>query len=178
MKKFLKFIGIVILIPYIALVIVMTVYLINYNKYGVSEIGNKTFIIVNDDSLLPDYKKGDLLIVSDMGNDAINVGDSIFFYEQNREKGTVVIDLAEVYNVKKVTDEESTYTIDGDYEYSSEYVIGSTKNTEVHHDLGSVLKVLSSRWAFLLIIILPILFMFLWELYEFALEVKRNMKNA
>ena len=178
MKKFLKIIGGIILIPYLFVVIIMTVCLINYNKYGVTEIFDKTFVIVSDDSLKPLYQKGDLLIVTNKGNDDIASGDQIFFYEQNKQKKRVVINLAKVVSKRKITNVETTFEIDGGYEYSSEYVIGSAKNTVVYHKLGSVLKILSSRWIFLFVIILPILFIFLYELYEFILEVKRNLKEA
>ncbi len=178
MKKILKLIGGIILIPYILVVIVMTVCLLNYNKYGITEIGDKSFIIVSDNSLEPAYKKGDLLVVTNKGNDDITSNDSIFFYEQNKEKKTVIINLAKVISKRKITNTETTYEIEGNYEYSSEYVIGSAKNTVIYHGLGSVLKILSSRWIFLFVIILPVLFIFLYELYEFILEVKRNLKEA
>ena len=109
---------------------------------------------------------------------SIASGDQIFFYEQNKEKKRVVINLAKVVSKRKITNVETTFEIDGGYEYSSEYVIGSAKNTVVYHKLGSVLKILSSRWIFLFVIILPILFIFLYELYEFILEVKRNLKEV
>lgn len=178
MKKILKILGGIILIPYMLVVVLMTICLLNYNKYGITEIGDKSFIIVSDNSLEPAYKKGDLLVVTNTGNDDITSNDSIFFYEQNKEKNTVIVNLAKVISKRKITNTETTYEIEGNYEYSSEYVIGSTKNTVIYHKIGSILKILSSRWIFLLVIILPVLFIFLYELYEFILEVKRNLKEA
>ena len=80
MKKILKILGGIILIPYMLVVILMTICLLNYNKYGITEIGDKSFITVSDNSLEPAYKKGDLLVVTDTGNDDITSNDSIFFY--------------------------------------------------------------------------------------------------
>lgn len=178
MKKFLKFIGGFLLIPYILLVIVMTVMLLNYNDYGVTELGDKSFVIVSDKSLEPNYKKGDLLVITKENNDSIKKDDYIFFYEQNKDKKTVIINLARVLSTRKVTSDETTFTIEGNYEYSSEYVIGSATNTVIYHNLGTVLEILSSRWVFLFVIILPVLFMFLYELYEIVLEVKRSLKEV
>ncbi|MCI6265675.1 MAG: hypothetical protein MR598_02365 [Erysipelotrichaceae bacterium] len=178
MKKFLKIVGGILFIPYIVIVIVVTICLLNYNKYGVTELGNRTLIIVKDDALNPTYQKGDLLIVKKKENDNIQKEDYIFFYEQDKESKTVIINLAKVLNTRKVTSRETTFTIEGNYEYSSEYVIGATKDTKVYHTLGSVLNILESRWVFLLVIILPILFIFLYELYEFILEVKRSLKEV
>ena len=178
MKKFLKIIGGIILIPYLLIVIVVTICLLNYNKYGVTEIGDYTFVIVKDEALKPTYQKGDLLVVEKKDNDTIIKDDYIFFYEQDKEEKTVIINLAKVLNTRKVTDKETTFTIEGNYEYSSEYVIGAMKDTTVYHTIGDVLALLESRWVFLLFIILPILFIFLYELYEFILEVKRSLKEV
>lgn len=178
MKNFLKILGIVLLVPYVIIAIILTVFLMNYNKYGVTELGGKTYIPVTDNELLPNYKKGDLLVVKNVSNSGINENDMIFFYEQNREKKTVVINLARVVSKRIISDTETTYTLEGDVEYSSEYVIGTTKDTKVYGDLGGIISILESRWVFLIFVILPILFIFLFELYSFAIEVKKNLKEA
>ena len=178
MKNFLKILGIVLLVPYIIIAIILTVFLLNYNKYGVTELGGKTYIPVTDNELLPNYKKGDLLVVKNASNDEINANDKIFFYEQNQEKKAVIINLARVISKRVIDEKETTYKLEGDVDYSSEYVIGTTKDTKVYSGLGSVLAALESRWVFLILIILPILFIFLFELYSFAIEVKKNLKEA
>lgn len=178
MKNFLKILGVILLIPYVIIAITLTVFLLNYNDYGVTEIGGKTLIIVNDDALQPNYKKGDLIVVENTSNENINENDYIFFYEENRDKKTVIINLGRVLSKTKVTEEETTFRLEGDVDYSSEYVIGTTKDAKVYSSLGSILAALESRWVFLLFIIIPILFIFLYEIYEFVLEVKKNMKEA
>lgn len=178
MKSFLKILGGVLLVPYVLIVVVVTICLLNYNDYAVTEIGKYTLITVEDDALKPNYRKGDLIVVEKNDNDDIRTGDSIFFYEEDRDEKTVVINLARVLSTRKVTDTETTFTIEGNYKYSSEYVIGATKTAKVYHDLGTILSVLESRWVFLIFIILPILFIFLYEIYEFVLEVKRSLKEV
>ena len=178
MKNFFKFIGILILIPFIAIAIIITVLLLNYNDYGVTELGDKTFIIVNDNSLSPNYKKGDLVVVKKTEFDTINENDYIFFYEESREKKTIIINFGRVLSKTKVNDMETTFKLEGDVDFSSQYVIGSKDNSKVYKGMGSVLSVLESRWVFLIFIIIPMLFIFLFELYSFVLEVKKNMKEA
>ena len=178
MKNFLKVLGIVLLVPYVIIAIIVTVFLLNYNEYSVTEMGNKTYVTVKGDELAPEYKDGDLLVIEKKSNDDINVNDYIFFYEENNEKKTVVIDLARVVSKRKVTDTETTFKLEGDVDYSSEFVIGSTANTKVYSGWGSVLAALESRWVFLGLVILPMLFLFLYELYEFVIEVKKNLKEA
>ena len=178
MKKFLKIVGVVILVPYVLVALVITIFLLNYNQYGVTEIGGKTLIIVDDDALNPSYKKGDLIVVKKANSEEINAGDYIFFYEQSREKKTVIINLGRVISKKKVNEVETTYKLEGDVDYSSEFVIGTTNDAKVYSSLGSVIAALELRWVFLLFIIIPLLFIFLYEIYEFVIEVKKNMKEA
>ena len=178
MKNFLKILGIVLLVPYVIIAIIVTVFLFNYNEYGVTEMGDKTYITVTGDELSPDYKKGDLVVVENKSVDDISENDYIFFYEESREKKTVIISLARVISKRRITDSETTFKLEGDVDYSSEYVIGSVKNTKVYHGWGSVLAALESRWVFLCFIILPILFIFLYEIYEIAIELKRKLKEA
>lgn len=178
MKGFLKILGMVILIPYIIVTVIITVFLLNYNEYGVTELGNKTLINVDGDELTPTYKKGDLLVVEKTTNADVNINDYIFFYEQNHEKKTVIINMARVINKEEVNESETTYQLEGNFDISSEYVIGNTNNVKVYSSLGSIVSALESRWVFLLFIIVPMLFIFLYELYAFAIEVKKNMKEA
>ena len=178
MKRFLKILGVIILVPYVLVALTITIFLLNYNDYGVTEIGGKSLIIVNDDELAPNYKKGDLVVVKNANNDEINAGDYIFFYEESREKKTIIINLGRVISKKKVTETETTYKLEGDVDYSSEYVIGTTRDAKAYSSLGSIIAALELRWVFLLFIIIPLLFIFLYEIYEFVIEVKKNMKEA
>ena len=178
MKNFLKVLGIVLLVPYVITAIIITVFLLNYNEYGVTELGDKTYITVNDNELMPNYKKGDLLVVEKKSNDDINENDYIFFYEESREKKTVIISYARVISKRRVNDNETTFKLEGDVDFSSEYVNGSSKNTKVYSGWGSILAALESRWVFLCFVILPILFIFLYEIYAIAIEVKKSLKEA
>ena len=64
MKKVLKGIGIVLVGVYLRVIaITLTVFLLNYNKYNITELNNKSLIIVRDEELKPDFQKGDLVIV-------------------------------------------------------------------------------------------------------------------
>ena len=81
MKKFLKIIGGIFLAAYVVVAIVLTVLLLNYNKYNVTEINGNTFIIVKDEELKPSFQKGDLVIVKRNAMKEVEIGDKIFFYD-------------------------------------------------------------------------------------------------
>ena len=170
MKKVLKIIGIILGAIYCLIAITLTVCLLNYNDYNITELGDKTLIIVRDDDLEPNYQKGDLVIVKKNPNREIVAGDKIFFYDDKEEQMTV--NLGSVISKVNVTKTETTFTMNGDYPLSSEYVIGKTSTSKVYHRLGSVLSTLESRFGFLFLIIFPILVLFIYEIYAVIKEVK------
>ena len=176
MKGFLKFIGGIFIVLYLVIVITLTVFLLNYNDYNTTVLGNKTYIPITDENL-GEYKKGDLLVVEKKSNDEININDMVFFYETDTVNKTVNINLGRVINKRKITDTETTFTMEGNVDFSSEYVIGGTKDTKVYSGIGGVLSILESRWVFLLVVVLPILFIFLYEIYAIAIEVKTQLKS-
>ena len=154
MKKVLKIGGIILLVVYAAMAITLTLFLLKYNDYNITEINGNSFVIVRDDDLKPDFNKGDLVVVKKNDNKDIKIGDKIFFYEIENEK--VTVNLGNVINKEVVNDKETTFVMDGEYPISSEYVIGKASTSKSYAKLGSVLNVLESRYGFLFIIIFPI----------------------
>lgn len=175
MKKVLKIFGGILVTIYILIAVVLTACLLTYNDYKISVFGDRSLIILEDNELAPKYKKGSLLIVKKNSNDDIKQGDEIFFY--NTYKNKVVVNVSKVNKVKKVTDTETTYTINGKYEISSQYVIGKSDTTTVINDVGSILSVLESKWGFLLVIVFPISLLFIYELYIIIREIKEPVAS-
>mgnify|MGYP004661208099 CR=1 FL=1 len=175
MKKVLKIIGIIFGVIYVFIAVTLTILLLKYNKYNLTEINGNTFILVRDDELKPDFKKGDLVIVNRNNNKDINVGDKIFFYDIY--KGKVSVNLATIVNKKDVNRKEADYTVDGDYVVFDENVIGKASTSKTYAKLGTVLSILESRVMFLLAIIFPILAFFIYEVYVFIEELKSTKED-
>ena len=169
-KKVLKIIGIILGIIYALIAITLTICLLNYNDYNITVLGNKTLILVRDNELEPNFQKGDLVIVTKNSNQDINIGDKIFFYNDNEKQ--VTVNIGNVVNKENITQKETTFIMNGDYKLSSEYVIGKTKTSKTYHKLGSILAVLESRIGFLFLIIFPILIVFIYEIYAVIKEIK------
>lgn len=148
---------------YIVVAVFLTACLLTYNDYMISEFGDRSLIIVKNDEFEPNYKKGTLLIVQKNKNEDIKTGDEIFFY--NTYKNQVSVSYSKVLKSEKITDEQTTYTITGNYELSSDYVIGKAGTTKSINNVGTVLSFLESRWGFLLIIVFPISVLFIYEIY-------------
>ncbi len=155
-------------IIYVVIAVFVTVCLLSYNQFKVTEFGNKSLIIVSDATLEPIFNKGDLVIADK--SDTITTGNKAFFYNTYNQQ--IEVALGEVVNVEKVTEKESTYTFVGDKKVSSEYVLGSSENAQVLSGVGAILGALESRWGFLFIIVLPSLLAFLYQISIVVTDIR------
>lgn len=174
MKKLFKTILTIIGVAYFAVILVVTGCLLSYNQFKVTQISDKTLIIIDNKS--DKYTDGDLVVFTKNPNDEITNGSEIFFYEVSR--GTVSVKSGNVTKSQKVTDTETTFTINGNHEISSEMVIGKTQTATVYHNIGKILYVFESRYGFLLLVILPALLFFFYEIYRLIVEIKTPSEDA
>ena len=93
MKKVLKIIGIILISIYSIMAIALTICLLNYNKFKITVLNDKSLIIVKDNELEPTYKKGDLIIVTKNPNKDVKKGDKVFFYMQEDEEMILLLNL-------------------------------------------------------------------------------------
>ena len=173
MKKILKFIFGVIGSIYLLFAIFVTVCLLCYNEYKVTQFGDKSFIIIDDKS--DEYTSGDLVIFTKNPNEEITKGNKIFFYEVTHGKAQEL--SGEVTKSEKITDTETTFTIGGSHAISSESVIGKTETASVVPKVGKVLSIFESQYGFLMLIILPALLLFFYAVYSFIKELKDSKKE-
>ena len=175
MKNLLNNLKNALIILYILLIIFITICLLSYNDYRVTEFGNTTVIPIIDEDLEPNYTVGDLVIVEKKSLARVEAGDVIFFYRTS--SGITTINFAKVIKSERVTDTEFTYTVEGDYRFSSSNFIGEVEDTTVIPKVGSVLSLLQSKWGFLLLGVFPSLVAFLCTLHNVVLEIQ-DVKEA
>lgn len=167
-KKISNFLFII----YVAIAIFVTICLLSYNQFKVTEFGNKSLLLITDDGLSPDFKKGDLVILDKSSK--IITGKKAFFYMITDRK--VEVKLGTVDKLKTVTDTETTYTFEGDRDVSGEYVLGPSDTAEIIPVVGGILNVLESKWGFLFLIVLPSLIAFIYQI-SVVIENIRNNKD-
>lgn len=160
-----------IIVIYFAFVIFMTVLLLNYNKYGVTQFGDSSLIIMRDEISTNDYKKGDLIIVKSKKISNIQIGDDIFTY-QIAANGEVNIDLGKV---GEIHEEEDAITYENGSNYSMEFVIGSAD--KVYENVGNYLSIIESKWGFLFIVLVPSFLIFIYEVYNLIVEIKYGAED-
>ena len=170
MKNILENLKNFIIIVYILLIIFVTICLLSYNEYKVTVFGQNTLIPIIDEDLEPNYTVGDLVIAKRKGIEKVETGDQIFFYKTTY--GITTINFAKVVKSEQVTETEFTYTVDGDYRFSSEYFIGETSDATVIPKVGTILSLLQSKWGFLFLGVFPSLVAFLYTLHNVVVEVQ------
>ena len=170
-KKFLKGLWGLVEVIIIIYVICMTAFLLCKNKYGFTQIGDMTYITINEhlQSYLPETKENDLLMVKQNNKD-INVGDKIYYYAV--ENNEYVIKTAHVKENVISEDDMALYQLDDEAKttIATTRVIG--KYSAIYHNIGGVLDVLQSRVGFLLLVILPILLIFMYQIYALIIVIK------
>jgi len=159
-KEMKKIILNLLFIVYVVIAVFVTVCLLSYNQFKVTEFGSKSFVIVKNNDFAPNYKKGSLVIVD--RDVPITNGDNVFFYNTYNQE--IEVALSRVAKTEIVTENEKTYTLNGERRISSEYVIGNDKNAKVIGGVGTILNILESRWGFLFIIVLPSLLAFIYQI--------------
>lgn len=159
-----------IFIIYAIIAVFVTICLLSFNEYKVSEFGDTSLVIIDNEELEPTFNKGDLVIVDK--SKRIREGDTIFFY--NSSSDVVEVTLATVQNIEKVNDSEYTYAIDGDRSISSEYVLGNAGDVTKISTVGTVLGVLESKWGFLILIVFPSLLAFIYEITVVFTEIREG----
>lgn len=172
MKNILKKIGRIILntlqVIIVLYVILITSCILCRNKFGFTQFGEYTFNPIKEETAeyIDGAKNGDLVIIKNAGQ--IKVGDIAYFYDIINEK--YIIRSAPVTDVKK-SETISLYTIGNENRIvNSNRMIG--KYTTIKHNWGLIMNILVSRIGFLFLVLLPIMIIFIYQIYGFIVMLK------
>jgi len=176
MRVILSILKGLIVIAWAAVAIFVTASLLSYNEFNITQMGRTTFLIIHDDELEPDFKPGDLVIVTRASDRNINVGDSVFFYNGNKAN-EFLINVGTVTGKEELSITETTYEING-RDFSGSNVIGQVEGATVIHTAGTVLAIFQSRWGFMLFVIFPTLFALVYEVVRIVEEARKTRREA
>ena len=151
---------------YFLFALAMTILLLNYNDYGVTQFANKSLIIMTDNVASEKYKKGDLVIVESKKADQIKIGQEVFTYRID-SKG---IPMIQIGKVGEVYVEDNAIAFENGETYSMEFVAGI--GTKSYEGLGTALSIIESQWGFLFIVLVPCFLIFIYEIYSLIVEIK------
>lgn len=153
-------------IAYFAFALLMTILLLNYNEYGVTEFDGKQMILIKEDLAITDYKKGDLVIVEEFDVEEAVVGEKIFTYKIDKDRKAEI----QYGIVGEVYIEDDAISFENGETYSMDFVAG--RAIDSYEGVGTFLSIIESQWGFLFIVLVPIFLIFIYEVYALIIEIK------
>ena len=153
-------------VAYFTFALIMTVLLLSYNDYGVTQIGGKSLIIITDEVSNEKYDKGDLVIVERTLVKKMKPQDEVFTYRVD-SKGLPHIQIG---TIETVYEEENAIAFENGENYGYEFIAG--KAVKKYAGWGTFLSVVESQWGFLFIVLVPCFLIFIYELYSLIIEIK------
>lgn len=166
LKKIKSIFSLMLGVCFFAFALAMSLLLLNYNKYGLTQFGDTTLIIINGNLTSEDFKRGDLVLVESRNLDRLNVGENAFAYRVDGQ-GRVSIELGKIGKVYK---EENAVSFENGSTFDAEFLAGVPYKTYVN--VGKFLSVVESKWGFLFIILVPCFLIFIYEVYALIIEIK------
>ena len=154
--KALNIIWNVIQVVIIVYVISIITFMFFSNQYGYSQIGKYVFDVDNNEFLV--IKKTNI----------IKKGDLVFYYDIVKEKYKIV------YSNVNTINEDKTYTLDNGERLTSSRIIG--KSHRKIPVIGFILNIVKEKVYFLLFVLLPILIVFVYQVYKFIIGI--NFEKA
>lgn len=149
------------------------------SESGVARIGGYTPMAVLSESMKGEFGKGDMIVVKQVDPASLQVGDIISYWTVIENKKAVnthrIVELKETNGMYQFMTKGDANELADDYIVSSGDIIG--KYVALIPVLGNVLTLLSSSMGFLLIIVLPLLAFFVYQLYRLIvllIELKKQ----
>jgi len=146
---------------------------------GVARIGGYTPMAVLSESMKGTFDKGDMIIVKKVDPVNLQNGDIIAYWTVIENKKVVnthrIVDIKETNGIYQFMTKGDANDLVDNYVVSGGDIVG--KYVTLVPVLGNVLTVLSSSMGFLIIIVLPLLAFFVYQLYKLIIlliELKKQ----
>lgn len=146
---------------------------------SVSNLGGFTPMTVQSDSMFPTFDQGDLIVIKTCDTSKLQVGDIVTFH--------TIIDNQYALNTHRI---ESIDELNGMRSFTTKGDNNDVADTHIISDgdivgqyvfkipgMGKVMDFLSSTWGFLIVIVLPMLLFFIYQVYHLVI-VGMNLKRA
>lgn len=145
----------------------------------VASLAGFTPLTVQSDSMVPFFETGDLIIIRSCDPDTLAVGDVITFHTiiQNQYALNThrIAQIDESYGVRSYTTKGDNNAVSDTHVISGGDIVG--KYVCRIPGMGKVLDFLSGSIGFLLVIVLPMLLFFIYQVYHLIM-VSINLKKA
>lgn len=153
-------------IMYFVFALVMTILLLSFNDYGVTEFDGTSLIMVNDRISNAEFKKGNLVVVESKKLNEYKVGDHIFAYKIGNDR----VPTLQVGKIGTIYEEDKAIAFENGETYGTDYIAGVP--VKQYEKIGTILSVVESKWGFLFIVLIPVFLIFVYEVYALIIEIK------
>lgn len=146
---------------------------------SVSNLGGFTPMTVQSDSMSPTFDQGDLIVIKTCDTSKLQVVDIVTFH--------TIIENQYALNTHRI---ESIDELNGMRSFTTKGDNNDVADTHIISDgdivgqyvfkfpgMGKVMDFLSSAWGFLIVIVLPMLLFFIYQVYHLVI-VGMNLKRA
>lgn len=151
---------------FVVFAVAMTVCALNFNKFGLVSIKGYTMVIVKDKVSLGDYKNGDVVITQKQRIANLKSEDEILVY-QVKKKNKINIIMGKIGQTQP---KDNTISLKNGEIYSSDFIIGT--EYKVIPQIGKILGLILTRWTFLFVVVVPLFFVFISQIYSLIVEIK------
>lgn len=174
--------GIVDFLMLIVIVFAIGVTLISLNSEdnNISKIGKYMPLNVKTNSMEPTIMQGDFIIVEECDASELKVDDVISFLAT--EEDTVIVKTHRIVSIDETSKDRSFITRGDNNEVNDNIpvfpsdVVGVWKGVRLAK-VGTILDFVSSQTGFLICIVLPLLILFVYQIYRFIVVIIEE-KNA
>jgi hypothetical protein len=170
MRKFFRGIWLILEVVIIVYVLGITSLILFRNEFGYTQFGDNTLVTINRDNVgeLPDSKYGDLLVINN--NYGYKKGDNIYYYVVVND--AYIVRYGEIAKTRG-TGSSTLYFVknnDDTNSVTSSKVIGDS--VKKYEGYGKTINFLQGKIAFLFLVLLPIMIVFIYQIYELINLVK------
>ena len=174
--------GIVDFLMLVVIVFAIGVTLISLNSgnNNISKIGKYIPLNVKTNSMEPTIMKGDFIVAEEVDTKDLKVGDVISFLAT--EQDTVIVKTHRIISIDDSTNDVSFITRGDNNEVNDSVpvfpsdVVGKWNNLRLSK-VGTILDFVGSQMGFLFCIVLPLLILFVYQIYKFIVVIIEE-KNA
>lgn len=150
------------------------------DSQNVASIFGYTPMAVQSDSMAPTFEKGDLIFVKKCDTSKLEVGDIICFHTLIDNQ--YALNTHRIEKIEETAGESRSYTTRGDNNQTSDQHIisdGDIVGRYVGHlaKVGKVMDFLSSSVGFLIVIVIPMLLFFIYQVYNLIM-INIRLKRA
>ena len=160
-----------------AFVMVVFAFSSTSNDYRVPILGKKIILTVQSDSMKPTFKEGDLLVATVLTDDEkeqLQAGDIITFFVDLNNDGVKELNTHRIVSVNNgvFKTQGDNNAIADNYNVYARDIIASWKegNTKIG-GLGSFISFLQSSTGFLVVIVIPLVAFFVYEVIKLILTI-------